>query len=213
MRVCNKQVNVKISDILEQNGASPRKIVTTFAEIQKTISMSDNRPTGSEAGYPANILNHLIAAQAERYGDRAALSAPDENNEWHDISWRRFAADVDTAAAALASIGVEEAENVATFSANRPENLVTDFACYRNRAVSVSIYATSSLEQVAYIVNDAKCRVIFAGNTTQYHIAREAQALQIAQAHCGHQAHSPRQRRLHLHALERLHEARRRGGK
>lgn len=124
-----------------------------------------------------NILTGLIGRQAERYGERAALSAPDAEGRWRDISWRDFAADVDTAAAALASIGIREADNIATFSANRPENLITDYACFANRAVSVSIYATSSLEQLAYIINDAACPIVFVGNTTQYRIAREAMPL------------------------------------
>lgn len=124
-----------------------------------------------------NILTGLIGRQAERYGERAALSAPDAEGRWRDISWRDFATDVDTAAAALASIGIKEADNIATFSANRPENLITDYACFANRAVSVSIYATSSLEQLAYIINDAACPIVFVGNTTQYRIAREAMPL------------------------------------
>lgn len=124
-----------------------------------------------------NILTGLIGRQAERYGERAALSAPDAEGRWRDISWRDFATDVDTAAAALASIGIKEADNIATFSANRPENLITDYACFANRSVSVSIYATSSLEQLAYIINDAACPIVFVGNTTQYRIAREAMPL------------------------------------
>ncbi|MCM1355525.1 MAG: long-chain fatty acid--CoA ligase [Staphylococcus sp.] len=124
-----------------------------------------------------NILTDLIRRQAEHYGDRAALSAPDADGNWHDISWRSFADDVDTAAAAMVSLGIKPADNVATFSANRPQNLITDYACFRNRAVSVSIYATSSLEQLAYILNDASCPILFVGNTTQYHIAREAAAI------------------------------------
>lgn len=124
-----------------------------------------------------NILTGLIARQATRYGARAALSAPDANGKWHDISWDKFAADVETAAAAMAALGIKEADNVATFSANRPENLVTDYACFENRAVSVSIYATSSLEQLVYIINDAACQLLFVGNTTQYRIAREAMCL------------------------------------
>ena len=125
----------------------------------------------------ANILTDLPERQAERFGDKAALAAPDHENRWYDISWHRYAADVRTASLALAALGVREADNVATFSANRPENLVTDFACFRNRAVSVSIYATSSLEQLAYIINDAQCALLFVGNTTQYRIAREAQTI------------------------------------
>lgn len=125
----------------------------------------------------SNILTDLPERQARRYGERAALAAPDENDVWRDISWRDFADGVVTASLAMAALGIKESDNVATFSANRAENLVSDYACFRNRAVSVSIYATSSLEQLIYIVNDAKCPLLFAGNTTQYHIAREAQAV------------------------------------
>ena len=80
-------------------------------------------------------------------------------------------------ARALARLGVGRQDCVATFSANRPENLITDFALYRLRAVSVSIYATSSPEQVTYIVDDAKCEILFAGNATQYHHARIVQRM------------------------------------
>lgn len=121
-----------------------------------------------------NILTGLIARQAERFGDRAALSAPETEGKWRDISWRRLSADVDTAAAAMAALGIAEGDNIATFSANRPENIVSDYACFLNRAVSVSVYATSSLEQLVYIVNDAGCPLLFVGNTTQYRIARAA---------------------------------------
>lgn len=121
-----------------------------------------------------NILTGLIARQAARYGECAALSAPDREGKWHDISWNKLSEDVDTASAAMAALGISEADNIATFSANRPENIVTDYACFNNRAVSVSIYATSSLEQLVYILNDAGCPLLFVGNTTQYNIARQA---------------------------------------
>lgn len=126
-----------------------------------------------------NILTYLPVRHAAEHPNRPALSGQDEQDRWYDISWREFDAQVRIAARALAVLGVKPGECVGTFSANRPENLVTDFACYRNRAVSVSIYATSSPEQVAYIVNDACCEVLFAGNTTQYRYAREEQR------HCG----------------------------
>lgn len=121
-----------------------------------------------------NILTGLIARQAKGYGERVALSAPDAEGKWYDISWNKLSADVDTAAAALAALGIKESDNVATFSSNRPENIISDFACYLNRATTVSIYATSSLEQLAYIINDASCQLLFVGNATQFRIALEA---------------------------------------
>ena len=102
-----------------------------------------------------NILTYLPARHAAEHPEHPALAAQDEQDRWYDISWREFEAQVRVAARALAVLGVKPTDCVGTFSANRPENLVTDFACYRNRAVSVSIYATSSPEQVEYIVSDA----------------------------------------------------------
>lgn len=124
-----------------------------------------------------NILTLLTAGHAAAHPDAPALAAPDGDGKWHDISWREFDRDVCRAARALARLGVGRQDCVATFSANRPENLVTDFALYRLRAVSVSIYATSSPEQVTYIVDDAKCEILFAGNATQYHHARTVQRM------------------------------------
>lgn len=123
-----------------------------------------------------NNLTYLPVRHAAEHPDHPALAAQDEQDRWYDISWREFEAQVRVAARALAVLGVKPTDCVGTFSANRPENLVTDFACYRNRAVSVSIYATSSPEQVEYIVSDACCEVLFAGNTTQYRSAREVQS-------------------------------------
>lgn len=121
-----------------------------------------------------NVLTGLARRGAEKYGTRAALAAPDAHGVWHDIAWNTFADDVDTAVRALVALGVKVGDRVATFSANRPQNIVTDMACYDVRAVSVSIYATSSLDQVAYIINDAECEVLFVGNSTQYRLALEA---------------------------------------
>ena len=65
---------------------------------------------------------------------------------------------------------------IAVFSANNPNVLITDFAAFANRAVPVSIYATSSPQQVEYIVRDAGARILFAGDEKQYRIAREVMA-------------------------------------
>ena len=119
----------------------------------------------------SNILTLLTRRHAEVRPEAVALKGQDEQAKWYDITWSQLDAMVGDAAAALCSKGIAPGDCVATFSANRVENLVTDFACYRTRAVSVSIYATSSAEQVAYIVNDCSAKIIFVGNRTQCDIA------------------------------------------
>lgn len=124
-----------------------------------------------------NILTDLPRRNAAKYGAEAALAGQDAQGEFLDVSWDDFALQSRLAARALVAMGLEPQQCVATFSANRPENLVSDFGAFMARLVPVSVYATSSLDQLVYIVNDSQARVLFVGNGTQYGIARQAAPL------------------------------------
>lgn len=117
----------------------------------------------------SNILTTLVRRGAERYGNRAAFSFKSAaDTEWTDTSWTDFNRRVVEAGEAFAAMGEEPGAAVGVFSHNRPEILVTDFGAFANRMVTVSIYATSSPEQVAYIVNDAHVKTLFVGDDEQY---------------------------------------------
>ncbi|ADQ80289.1 AMP-dependent synthetase and ligase [Paludibacter propionicigenes WB4] len=119
-------------------------------------------------------LSHLISSQAKKYGERAALYHREEQtDEWTKISWNSFAKEVSSISKSFVEIGVSEQQRVAQFSQNKAENLIIDFALFANRAVMVPLYATSSAQQVEYIVNDAEIGVIFVGDQQQYNIAYE----------------------------------------
>ena len=121
-----------------------------------------------------NILTHITERQVARFGaDRTAYTTINYDAATLDTtSWGEFASVVENVACALASLGLDSAQMVAVFAPNCPEIIITDFACYRNRAVPVAIYSTSSPEQVQYIVNDAGCRFIMVGEKEQYRAAR-----------------------------------------
>lgn len=118
----------------------------------------------------SNVLTLLPRHQAARWGaSREAFSYRDDlSGTWIPVNWDEFERSVDAAARSLAIAGVEPDAKVAVFSPNSPEFLVTEFAAYRNRAVTVSIYSTSSPEQVSYIVNDSGAKVILVGGEEQY---------------------------------------------
>ncbi len=121
----------------------------------------------------ANILTNLIACQSRSHASRTALHYQKADGaDWTPVSWGELSAAVDNAAFALETLDLMPGQMVAIFSANCPEILITDFACYRNRAVPVSIYSTSSPEQVRFIINDAGSRMVFVGNQKQYDIIR-----------------------------------------
>ncbi len=120
-----------------------------------------------------NILTDLIGKQAAIYGTREAFSAP-ANGKWEATSWLEFRNKTENVAYAMEMLGIKERENITIFSANRPEILITDFAAYANRVAPVSIYSTSSLEQVIYIVNDCAATTLFVGDEKQYAMALDA---------------------------------------
>lgn len=120
----------------------------------------------------ANILTNLTACQSRTHAGRTALRYRDAAGRWTDCSWGRLATETDHAAYALETLDLMPDDMIAIFSANDYRILVTDFACYRNRAVPVSIYSTSSAEQVKFIIRDSGARMLFVGDQKQYDIAR-----------------------------------------
>lgn len=97
------------------------------------------------------------------------------NGEWLDMAWEVFSDRVMKAAQAMAEMGVEPNDNVGIYSQNMEKYLVVDFATHANRGVVVPMYATSSPEQVGYIVNDARVRLLFVGEQFQYNNAFKVQ--------------------------------------
>ncbi len=113
--------------------------------------------------------------QAQKYGEREIIRHKDYvTNEWISVSWNKFHSLIDTAAYALAQIGIKEKENIITFTQNALYGLVTDFGSFRNRAVVAPLYATSSPDQITYIINETEARILFVGEQTQYNVWMEA---------------------------------------
>ena len=120
-----------------------------------------------------NILTHLPALQAGRYTDQEAFRE-NTSGQWVSTSWSDFNINVGLAAKAIAALGINEHDNIAIFSPNRSEILTTDFGAYLNRAVPISIYATSTADQVSYILRDASVTLLFVGTAAQYAVSLEA---------------------------------------
>lgn len=95
-----------------------------------------------------------------------------ETGTWTPITCGEFKDACLDLAAALVEIGLGVQETVGIFSENRPEYLAISFATWQTRAVTVGIYATSTPEQVSYLVNDAKIRIMLVGSQVHYDIAR-----------------------------------------
>ena len=114
-------------------------------------------------------LSVLVHEQAKKYDKRRALIYRDfGGTEWKSATWRDFSRKVHHVSNALLNIGVKVQENVGVFSQNAVEYLYTDFGAFGIRAVTVPLYATSSEQQIQYIIDDAQIRVLFVGEQEQY---------------------------------------------
>ena len=123
-------------------------------------------------------LSVLIHEQAKKYGAREALTFQSfGSTKWKSVSWNQFSLRVKQVSNALLNLGVKPQEKIAVFSQNCIQYLYTDFGAYGVRAVSIPFYATSSEQQIQYMINDAHVRFIFVGEQEQYDKAHRIFAL------------------------------------
>ena len=88
--------------------------------------------------------------------DRVAVRTKDDEISW---TWGELRERVDALAGGLAALGVGRGDKVALLLSNRPEFHLADLAVMTLGATPFSIYATSTPEQIAYVVGDAGAEV------------------------------------------------------
>ena len=114
-------------------------------------------------------LSRLIHDQAAKYGDREVLIYRDfGGQEWKSMSWNQFSETVKIVSNALLNLGVRVQENIGVFSQNSVQYLFCDFGAWGVRAVTIPFYATSSEQQIQFMLADAKMRLLFVGEQDQY---------------------------------------------
>ncbi|MEW1641639.1 AMP-dependent synthetase/ligase [Streptomyces sp. NPDC091219] len=110
------------------------------------------RPTtGSTADLPftnAAEASDTVVLRRERHGT------------WHPVTAAAFASEVTATAKGLTAAGLEPGGRVAVMSRTRYEWTVLDFAVWAAGGQTVPIYATSSAEQVEWIVRDSGARFV-----------------------------------------------------
>jgi long-chain acyl-CoA synthetase len=115
-----------------------------------------------------NLISMLVDS-ASRLGSREALRyKKGGDNSYGSISWEILLNDCKKVTRALISLGLDYGDNIGIFSDNRPDWLIADLGIIANRSVVVPLYATSSRQQLKYIADETKMKLIFAGNSEQY---------------------------------------------
>ncbi|MGJ5896856.1 AMP-dependent synthetase/ligase [Streptomyces niveiscabiei] len=131
----------------------------------------DDTGTVREAAVPSLTAPLTTGSMADLPYKNAAeaptdviLRRRDSAGTWRPITATEFAAEVTAVAKGLIAAGVEPGGRVAVMSRTRYEWTVLDFAIWSAGGVTVPVYATSSAEQVEWIVQDSGARHVITEN-------------------------------------------------
>lgn len=116
-----------------------------------TPPLAPRPTTGSTADLPftnAAVAPDTVVLRREQHGT------------WHPVTATAFAREVTATAEGLIAAGLEPGGRVAVMSRTRYEWTVLDFAIWAAGGQTVPIYATSSAEQVEWIVRDSGTRFV-----------------------------------------------------
>ena len=126
--------------------------------------------------YPKYHLAEYPHQFRVRYPNKTILRYYNKRNErWEKLSGQQVADRCLAAAKGLAYLQLQPGDRVGIYSPNRVGCIATELGLFMMRAVSVPLYATSTPDQVEFIVQDAGVETIFVGGQFQYNNAYEVQ--------------------------------------
>jgi long-chain acyl-CoA synthetase len=108
-------------------------------------------------------------------GGKPDMLAAKETGQWKQYSTSEVISIVDQLAAGLLEMGagfgdgsVEGRDKIAVLSKNRPEWLMLDLAVQKSGAVLTPFYPTIHINELEYVLNDAKVKYMFVNDETDF---------------------------------------------
>ncbi len=108
-------------------------------------------------------MGAIFQNRARQYGDKTLVIFKNKAGAWEEISWKKLNEMVRALGMFLINRGIQPGDKVALFSPNRYEWWVADLAIISVGAVNVPIYATNSVEESRYIIDNSDAKKCFAG--------------------------------------------------
>ncbi|PHM46444.1 acyl-CoA synthetase [Xenorhabdus mauleonii] len=118
-----------------------------------------------------HLVNRLKKQLVEQPEKIAFQQWSPSKSDQLEMSWQEVGRTTESLAKALLALGVEVQGKVGIFAQNCMAWSLVDLAILQLRAVTVPLYATSTRDQLAFIMNDAEARILFVGGQEQYDIA------------------------------------------
>lgn len=113
-------------------------------------------------------LVQVFLHRAKFFGSKKALHYKTNGTYDGFYTWTQWAEKVCETAMGLYELGVRKGDPVGIFSENRPEWTFADMGALSLGAVVVPIYPTSSPDDIRYIIEHAKLKVLFVGGDECY---------------------------------------------
>ncbi len=98
--------------------------------------------------------------------NREAYRFP-KGDAWESVTWKETGDEVTRLAAGLVALGLEPEQRVGIASSTRYEWILADLAIMCAGGATTTVYPSTMAEDVAYILADSECRVVFAEDDEQ----------------------------------------------
>ncbi len=115
-----------------------------------------------DTGHLAVMLAGVVREHGHRIATRARVG-----DGWRTSTYAAFWADIQRVAAALVREGAQAGDRVAILSPNVPEWSVADFGILTAGAVTVPLYATSTVDEVHHILGNSGCVMAFVAGQSE----------------------------------------------
>ena len=125
--------------------------------VSPDLSVIENRPPN---------VGRQFFDRVQSSPNREAYRYP-KGDEWQSVTWKETGDQVTRLAAGLVALGVEPEQRVGIASTTRFEWILADLAIMCAGAATTTVYPSTMDEDVAYILADSECRVVFAEDDAQ----------------------------------------------
>ena len=113
--------------------------------------------TAARRAIDAATFSEAFRITAANRADEVAVRTKDDEVSW---TWSELLQRSDAVAGGLARLGLQRGDCIAIMLANRPEFHLVDIAAITVGATPFSIYQTYAPNQIQYVVDDAKARIL-----------------------------------------------------
>ncbi len=106
--------------------------------------------------------------RVSKYTNRTIFKYKDKSTKTYEsISWIQLNETVNKVSKSLLHLGFSFNDKIGILSNNRPEWTISDLGILGIRAIVVPFYATASTQEIKYIADETKMKLIFVGNDEQ----------------------------------------------